>query len=201
MILLASTQLTYTHCSHPDKVKLAVNQTLEDVSKHFVDLTKAYKSLTDPIVRENLKNYGHPDGKQEFKMGIALPPWVIESSNNGWVLGAYAIIFGGALPFMVGKWWFGSRQYTKDGVKGRTSELFFKSVKEEDTLDDLLGIISKAWQFEAKNPTKNTPETELAKLEVLITESLGDREWLERAKVRYFFYALSCCLMRIIIGG
>lgn len=30
--------------SHPDKVKLAVNQTLEEVSAYFVDLTKAYKS-------------------------------------------------------------------------------------------------------------------------------------------------------------
>src|ERR1700733_9786682 len=102
--------------SHPDKVKLAVNQTMEDVSNYFVDLTKAYKALTDETVRENLRLYGNPDGKQDFKVGIALPPWVIESSNNAWVLGSYALLFGGALPYLVGRWWFGSRRYTKDGV-------------------------------------------------------------------------------------
>lgn len=60
--------------SHPDKVKLAINQTIEDVSNHFVDLTKAYKALTDESIRENLRLYGNPDGKQDFKVGIALPP-------------------------------------------------------------------------------------------------------------------------------
>ena len=32
-------------CSHPDKVKLAINQTAEDVAAKFVEITKAYKSL------------------------------------------------------------------------------------------------------------------------------------------------------------
>ena len=35
--------------SHPDKVKLAVNQTIEEVSSHFVDLTKAYKSYVSDM--------------------------------------------------------------------------------------------------------------------------------------------------------
>lgn len=34
-------------------------------------------------------------------MGIALPKWIVESSNNIWVLGLYGIIFGGALPALV----------------------------------------------------------------------------------------------------
>ncbi len=39
---------------HPDKVKLAINQTVEQVEAHFVDLTKAYKSLTDEDDPEEL---------------------------------------------------------------------------------------------------------------------------------------------------
>ena len=31
-------------CSHPDKVKLTVNQTAEEVASKFVEITKAYKS-------------------------------------------------------------------------------------------------------------------------------------------------------------
>ena len=30
--------------SHPDKLKLAENQTKEEADAHFVDLTKAYKA-------------------------------------------------------------------------------------------------------------------------------------------------------------
>lgn len=135
-------------------------------------------------------------------MGIALPPWVIESSNNGWVLGVYALIFGCALPVLVGKWWFGSRQYTKDGVKARTAETFFKDVKEEDTADDLIGIISKAWQFESNSPNKAPREAEIANLENQITKTLGDSEWTERVKVRDLYIMLllnhSCLCHRSI---
>lgn len=134
--------------SHPDKVKLAINQTIEDVSNHFVDLTKAYKALTDESIRENLRLYGNPDGKQDFKVGIALPPWVIESSNNGWVLGVYAILFGGLLPYYVGRWWFGSRLFTKDGVQARTAESFFKGLGEDDTIIDVVRTFAQGSQFE-----------------------------------------------------
>ena len=34
-------------------------------------------------------------------MGIAIPPWVVEARNNIWVLGAYGVLFGGALPAIV----------------------------------------------------------------------------------------------------
>ena len=36
--------------SHPDKVKLAVNQTMEMVEAHFVEITKAYKAYASSIV-------------------------------------------------------------------------------------------------------------------------------------------------------
>ena len=53
---------------HPDKVKLQVNQTIEMVEAYFVELTKAYKSLTDETIRKNWELYGHPDGRQEVSM-------------------------------------------------------------------------------------------------------------------------------------
>lgn len=30
--------------SHPDKVKLTANETMESIQEHFVNITKAYKS-------------------------------------------------------------------------------------------------------------------------------------------------------------
>jgi translocation protein SEC63 len=34
-------------------------------------------------------------------MGIALPKWIIEGKNRIWVLAAYGLVFGGALPALV----------------------------------------------------------------------------------------------------
>jgi preprotein translocase subunit Sec63 len=31
--------------SHPDKVKLSINETMESVANRFVEITKAYKSF------------------------------------------------------------------------------------------------------------------------------------------------------------
>ena len=33
--------------------------------------------------------------------GIALPKWISEGRNNNWVLGAYGLVFGVALPALV----------------------------------------------------------------------------------------------------
>jgi hypothetical protein len=68
---------------------------------HFQAFAHTFTSLTDETIRRNWELYGHPDGRQEVSMGIALPQWIIEGKNNIWVLGMYGIVFGGVLPFLV----------------------------------------------------------------------------------------------------
>ncbi|KAJ6160553.1 hypothetical protein N7470_003949 [Penicillium chermesinum] len=48
---------------HPDKIRPdpAKNETIEDLNERFVELTKAYKALTDEEIRNNYLQYGHPD--------------------------------------------------------------------------------------------------------------------------------------------
>jgi translocation protein SEC63 len=140
---------------HPDKVKVSVNETIEAIANRFVDITKAYKSLTDQTIRKNWELYGHPDGRQEVSMGIALPHWIIEGKNNKWVLGVYALIFGGALPILVGSWWFGSRQKTKDGINALSAAAFFKSLKEESGMDEVVGTLGKAFEWDSPKSKKN----------------------------------------------
>ena len=36
-------------------------------------MAPAYKTLTNDIARENFEKYGHPDGRQSTKLGVALP--------------------------------------------------------------------------------------------------------------------------------
>ncbi|KAF8655190.1 hypothetical protein AX16_003222 [Volvariella volvacea WC 439] len=160
---------------HPDKVIPSANQTLEDIQNRFVEITKAYKALTDDTIRENWERYGHPDGRQETSAGIALPKWIVESQNNIWVLGFYGLAFGGALPALVGRWWFGSRQRTKDGIHAQSAASFFKSLKEESTFDEVVATLGTAYQWE--RPAQATKlESDLTELEKKV-ESEAGKKW------------------------
>ncbi|KAH8832821.1 Sec63 Brl domain-containing protein [Flagelloscypha sp. PMI_526] len=127
---------------HPDKIKATAEETIEMIQNRFVEFTKAYKSLTDETIRKNWEQYGNPDGRQQVESGIAIPTWM----NSSWMLAVYGILFGGGLPFMVGKWWFGSRQRTKDGINTKSAAAFFTTLKEEATTEDIIGTLGRAYE-------------------------------------------------------
>ncbi|KAG6884804.1 hypothetical protein C0993_008168 [Termitomyces sp. T159_Od127] len=148
--------------------------TIEAIQNRFVEITKAYKSLTDETVRENLEKYGNPDGRIDVSMGIAIPKWIVEGKNNIWVLGFYGIIFGGALPALVGRWWFGSRQKTKDGINASSAAAFFKTLKEDSSFEEVFGTFAKGFQWELSAP-KSAQSPELDTLEKQIAEKAGSK--------------------------
>ncbi|OLL26569.1 Translocation protein sec63 [Neolecta irregularis DAH-3] len=116
---------------------------MEDLVAHFVELTKAYKALTDDDIRRNFEEFGHPDGKQDFSVGIALPKWIIEGQNSAYVLGLYALLIGVLLPYYVGRWWNGSKQLTKDGIRIRSAETFFRNFSDHidpGTATDMIAL-------------------------------------------------------------
>ncbi|KAJ9107446.1 hypothetical protein QFC21_000899 [Naganishia friedmannii] len=129
---------------HPDKIKLAPNQTKEDADAHFVELTKAYKALTDEVTRDNLAKYGNPDGVQQREETIAIPKWIVEGKNGILVLAAYGLGLGGVLPWLVGRWWFSQRGLTKDGALSSTAEIFFHDLTEDINLSGLLGLLASS---------------------------------------------------------
>ena len=153
---------------HPDKLVLGPNQTKEQAEGHYIELTKAYKSLTDETIRKNFELYGHPDGKQEMSMGIALPRWVIESQNNIYVLGMYGIIFGIGLPFLVARWWYGSRSKTKDGIINSTAQTFFQHLRDDTPEGRIIALLAISQEFtdsKLDKTGKDKHEAALAKLE------------------------------------
>lgn len=168
--------------SHPDKVKPTVNDTIEAIQDRFVKITKAYKALTDETIRKNWEMYGNPDGRQEMSMGIALPKWIVESHNNIWVLGFYGLLFGGALPALVGRWWFGNRQKTKDGVHAKSAAAFFKGLKEESGMEEVVGTLGKAYQFELSDVGVKKSDVGIDKLESEIEKRAGAK-WIEVRKI------------------
>ena len=110
-------------------------------------------------------------------MGIALPSWIVAGKNNIWVLGVYAVLIGGVLPGMVGRWWFGSRGTTKDGVEARTAEGFWKGVEEASGISDVVKVVGSAFKYESRA----TNAGDLSNVEGEIEKRVGN-EWKEMNK-------------------
>ncbi|PWZ01215.1 hypothetical protein BCV70DRAFT_199573 [Testicularia cyperi] len=167
---------------HPDKLVIGENQTKEEVESHYIELTKAYKALTDETIRKNFELYGHPDGKQEMSMGIALPRWVVESQNNIYVLGMYAIILGVGLPFLVARWWYGSRSKTKDGIINQTAQTYFQHLRDDTDTPRLFALLAISDEFtdnKLNAAGKDKDEAALNKLEADVRQRLSSfgPEW------------------------
>lgn len=155
------------------------------LNERFVELTKAYKALTDEEIRNNYLQYGHPDGKQSFSIGIALPKLIVMEGNGKYVLLVYGALLGVLLPYIVGKWWYGSQRYTKERVLVASAGNIFREYKEDITDGGIINALSSGEEF--KDMLKGShAETGLAKLEkkVLAEEntflSAKDRETLKQ---------------------
>ncbi|KAK9369419.1 hypothetical protein V1509DRAFT_620781 [Lipomyces kononenkoae] len=141
---------------HPDKIRNLVNTTREVMEAQFVEMTKAYKSLTDEDTRKNYLEYGHPDGPQPMKHGIALPKWLVEEKGSPLVILGYGFLVGVALPFVVWSWWSGTKQYTKNGIHTITAtnifEKFAKSNLDNVTFDSLIRLLANSQEYKILFP-------------------------------------------------
>lgn len=106
-------------------------------------------------------------------MGIALPKTIVEGRNRMYVLAAYAIIFGAGLPALVGRWWFGNREKTKDGVNARSAAAFFKGISEDSNIDEVTATLGKSFEWERPKTSKQNQE--LDELEKQIDKTLGPK--------------------------
>lgn len=146
---------------HPDKIRDVGNSTRELLESQFVEITKAYKALTDDEVRENYLKYGHPDGPQQQTHGIALPKFLVEGKGSPVIMVGYALLVGVILPWVVGSWWSGARVYTKTGIHQETAALFFEKCAKEQphfvNYDKILTMLSEAKEYTVLLP-KLTPK-------------------------------------------
>ena len=123
------------------------NQTVEDINDYWVEVTKAFKTLTDEEIRNNYIQYGHPDGKQSFSIGIALPKFIVTDGNGKYVLLVYGLLLGVLLPYIVGKWWYGTQRMTKENVLLASASNLFKEYNENITDGDVLNALSSGEEY------------------------------------------------------
>lgn len=154
---------------HPDKRRPdpAKNETVDSISDDWVEMTKAFKTLTDEEVRNNYLQYGHPDGKQSFSIGIALPQFIVTEGNGKYVLFLYSALVGVLLPALVGTWWYGSQKMTKDKVLVASAEKLFKEYEEEMNEGQVIAVLSGGKEFEEIFK----PDASLASVERMILKA------------------------------
>lgn len=155
---------------HPDKVRpdASKNETIESLNDYYVQLTKAYQALTDEEIRNNYIQYGHPDGKQSFSIGIALPKFIISDGNGKYLVLLYTGLLGVLLPYLVGSWWYGTMKRSKEGVLMESANNLFRQYDENMDEGGIISALSAGKEYENVLKGDQT-ESGLSKIESRIT--------------------------------
>ncbi|SCU82569.1 LADA_0C06370g1_1 [Lachancea dasiensis] len=165
---------------HPDKLpKELTAEERTTMEEQYVMITKAYKSLTEEITRENYLRYGHPDGPQATSHGIALPKFLVDSSVSSLVVLGYVGLLGFILPFLVSRWWSKTQSMTKKGIHVKSASYFsdrlfnFKP-SQVVTMDLLINWISHAQEFKVMYPALHQETFEKLIHDHINRENSGD---------------------------
>lgn len=126
---------------------MSKNETIEILNARYVEITKAYQALTDEEVRNNYIQYGHPDGKQSFSIGIALPKFIVTDGNGKYVVLLYALLLGVLLPYLVGSWWYGTQRVSKEGVLMESANNLFREYKDDLDESGIVSALSTAKEY------------------------------------------------------
>ncbi|KAI9094099.1 Sec63 Brl domain-containing protein [Phlyctochytrium arcticum] len=132
---------------HTDK---NLNSTESELAAHELMtelVNKAYDTLKDPEKMAIWEEWGHPDGKQSFQLGLALPKWLVEEGNNFKVLSIYVGVFMILLPALVAQWWNKAKHMNKEKIMHPTMAKYYRELKESLGFKALLDILCKADEF------------------------------------------------------
>ncbi|XP_011046053.1 PREDICTED: dnaJ protein ERDJ2A [Populus euphratica] len=154
---------------HPDK------NPDPEANKYFVEfITKAYQALTDPISRENYEKYGHPDGRQGFQMGIALPQFLldIDGASGGilllWIVGICIL-----LPLVIAVIYLSrSAKYTGNYVMHQTLSAYYYFMKPSLAPSKVMEVFIKAAEY-MESPIRRTDNEPLQKLFISVRSELN----------------------------
>ncbi|XP_048421471.1 dnaJ protein ERDJ2A-like [Pyrus x bretschneideri] len=154
---------------HPDK------NPDPEAHNYFVEfISKAYQALTDPVSRENFEKYGHPDGRQGFQMGIALPQFLldIDGASGGilllWIVGICIL-----LPLVIAVVYLSrSAKYTGNYVMHHTLSTYYYLMKPSLAPSKVMDVLIKAAEY-TEIPVRRTDNEPLQKLFMLVRSELN----------------------------
>ncbi|KAK6155634.1 hypothetical protein DH2020_009882 [Rehmannia glutinosa] len=143
--------------------------------KYFIEsISKAYQALTDPISRENFEKYGHPDGRQGFQMGIALPQFLLNFDGaSGGILLLWIVGIGILLPLVMAVIYLSrSSKYSGNNVKNDTLAAYFHLMKPSLAPSKVMEVFIRAAEF-LEIPVRRSDDEPLHKLFMTVRSELN----------------------------
>lgn len=119
---------------HPDK-----NPGDKLAETMFMNIAKAYESLTDPTAKENYRLYGNPDGKQSMEVSIGLPTFLLDEHNKFLILLIYLTLMVGVVPYWVWKYYSNSSQMGENNIMYDTYSWFYHALSKDITVRHIPG--------------------------------------------------------------
>ncbi|KAG1328305.1 dnaJ protein ERDJ2 [Cocos nucifera] len=181
---------------HPDK------NPDPEAHKYFVEfISKAYQALTDPISRENFEKYGHPDGRQGFQMGIALPQFLLNfdgASGGVLLLGIVGICI--LLPLLIAVIYLSrSSKYTGNYVMHQTLSAYYYFMKPSLAPSKVVDVFIKAAEF-MEIPVRRSDDEPLQKLFVAVRSELNlDLKNIKTEQAKFWKQHPSLVKMELLI--
>jgi translocation protein SEC63 len=129
---------------HPDK-----NPDPEATKIFTEKITPAYKTLTDETARVNFEKYGHPDGKQAPKLGVALPQWMFGKDGTGPIVLISLVAFGILGPLFLAVFVITrmNRYSGSNGVLRQTQYFFHRELKPQLGISKAARVMSVAMEY------------------------------------------------------
>lgn len=153
--------------THPDK-----NKDDPLASSKFLQVTRAYKALTDEAAIENYKKYGNPDGPGTMKVAIGLPYFLMKKENQILSLCISFLFILVVIPSLFLYWYSGSYLSTDKSVNDEDGRGFAMAINENITFMDIPKLVGWASDF---NNIKVNSKEELELLSKLNSDILHNK--------------------------
>lgn len=129
---------------HPDK-----NQNDPLAAATFIQITKAYNSLTDEAAKANFQKYGNPDGPSTMKVSVGLPAFLLEQDNQVTTLIVFFVVLFVMLPCAFFCNFARQKQYHNNGIFMESMHIISYHLREDTRgpqLPEMLAMMEESRQ-------------------------------------------------------
>mmetsp|Transcript_21708 Transcript_21708/g.43072 ORF Transcript_21708/g.43072 Transcript_21708/m.43072 type:complete len:757 (+) Transcript_21708:35-2305(+) len=153
---------------HPDKNP----DNAEEAELEFIKVSKAYKMLTDPEMKEKFELGGKMDDGQ-MSVTIGLPSYLTKKENSLKVLLLYFLFIIMLPPVCVFLWWQKASEFHESGALHHTIKLYWTYITEHTQAKALVEILAASTEFrEIQQRPGATSEETLKARKALLAEVL-----------------------------
>jgi len=145
---------------HPDK-----NPDDPLAASRFIQITKAYSSLTDETAKANYEKYGNPDGPTSTKVGIGLPRFLLDKDNHLMILCAFFFMLLFVVPMTFICYYQRTKNYAANGVMIETLQFLGYYINEGTRVKNCPELLAASAESRGMltRPTDNAHMKELSK--------------------------------------